>query len=107
MNTWFSDLATIETAHTSGGEMWHEFLRVTDLSVGLYVIPAGAPDPQSPHHEDEVYLVLEGKGKFTADGSTVDVDEGSVLYVAREIDHRFHDIVEDLRVLVFFAPAHT
>ena len=44
--------------------MWHEFLRVTDFSVGLYVIRAGGVDPQSPHHEDEIYFILSGKGCF-------------------------------------------
>ena len=107
MKTVFTNLATIDADHAAKGEMWHEFLRVPDLSVGLYVIPPGEPDPQSPHHEDEVYLVLAGKGLFTAADQTTAVENGSVLYVAREVEHRFHDVTEELRVLVFFAPAHT
>ena len=35
-----------------------EFLRVPDLSSGLYVLPAGADDTQQPHDEDEVYFNL-------------------------------------------------
>jgi hypothetical protein len=30
-----------------------------------------------------------------------------VLYVAAEVDHRFHDITEELAVLDFFAPAES
>jgi quercetin dioxygenase-like cupin family protein len=33
------------------------------------------------------------------------VSEGSVVFVAAEVEHRFHSITEDLVVLVFFAPA--
>jgi len=32
-----------------------EFLRVPDLSAGLYEIPAGGQDLQVPHAEDELY----------------------------------------------------
>jgi mannose-6-phosphate isomerase-like protein (cupin superfamily) len=33
------------------------------------------------------------------------VQAGSVVYVAKKLEHRFHSIEEDLTVLVFFAPA--
>jgi mannose-6-phosphate isomerase-like protein (cupin superfamily) len=38
-----------------------EFQRVPSLSVGIYVLEAGATDPQKPHHEDEVYYVASGQ----------------------------------------------
>lgn len=37
---------------------WLEFVRSADLSVGLYVLAAGAADLQSPHTEDEVYWIV-------------------------------------------------
>jgi hypothetical protein len=37
---------------------WVEQLRVPDLSVGTYRIAAGGIDGQSPHTEDEVYVVM-------------------------------------------------
>lgn len=107
MNASSIHLSEVDHAHQSAGEMWHEFLRVNDLSVGLYVIPAGGDDPQSPHHEDEVYVVLSGKGVLRAGDVEFPAEAGSILYVAKEVPHRFHDVTEELRVLVFFAPAHT
>ncbi len=100
-------LSEVDRAHKSAGEMWHEFLRVNDLSVGLYVIPAGGDDPQSPHNEDEVYVILSGKGVLRAGEEEFPAEAGSILYVAKQVPHRFHDVTEELRVLVFFAPAHT
>ncbi len=97
----------IDAAHQAAGGMWHEFLRVPDLSVGLYVIPAGGVDPQSPHREDEVYYVLSGKGMLTAGEHEYAAEAGSILYVAKHVPHRFHSVTDELRVLVFFAPAHT
>lgn len=76
------------------------------MSVGTYVILAGGVDDQSPHTEDEVYVVLSGRGRFTSGGTTVDAVPGAVLFVPAHEEHRFTDVVEDLRVLVFFAPPY-
>ena len=48
------------------GDPWVELLRVPDLSAGLYVIPAGGVDHQQPHTEDEVYVVVAGRSRFTS-----------------------------------------
>lgn len=100
------DLAAVRRdldATTAGGEPWLEFLRVADLRVGLYVLPAGGSDPQSPHAEDEVYHVIRGRATLSVDGEDLAVVPGSVVYVAAGVDHRFHSITEELEVLVFFA----
>ena len=90
-----------------GGELYLEFLRRDSLSCGLYVLEAGADDPQEPHQEDEVYLVLAGRAQLEVAGRDHPVGPGSVLFVARTAPHRFHDITERLSVLVFFAPAES
>ena len=66
---------------------------------------AGAEDTQEPHTEDEIYVVTSGRAKFTSSGETIDVAAGSVFFVAAHEVHRFHEITEDLAVLVFFGPA--
>jgi len=35
------------------------------------------------------------------------VKAGSLVFVATGVEHQFHDIEEELRVLVFWAPPHT
>ena len=77
------------------------------MSAGLYVLAAGATDPQRPHHEDEMYYVLRGSARFRAADEDRKVSSGSVLFVAAEVEHRFYDIAEELAVLVFFAPAES
>ena len=89
----------------STNKLYLEFLKVPDLSMGLYVLPAGGTDPQSPHTEDEVYYVVSGRAKILVADENRDVQAGSVVYVAKNIAHRFHSIEEDLKLLVFFAPA--
>ena len=77
------------------------------MSGGLYVLPAGAIDPQRPHHEDEMYYVVRGRARLKAGEKDQEVSPGSVLYVAAEVEHHFYDISEELAVLVFFAPAES
>jgi mannose-6-phosphate isomerase-like protein (cupin superfamily) len=89
----------------AGPKPYLEFLKEDALSMGLYVLPAGGTDGQSPHTEDEVYYIVSGRGMFLHAGENVAVQAGSILYVAAHIEHRFHSITEDLSILVFFAPA--
>jgi len=89
------------------GELYLEFLRRDSMSCGLYVLEPGADDPQEPHQEDEVYVVLAGGPGCAWPTRTRPVGPGSVLFVARTVPHRFHDVAERLSVLVFFAPAES
>ena len=74
------------------------------MSAGIYRLAAGAVDPQTPHTEDEVYYVLEGRAKIEVEDDRYDVEPGSIVFVRAGADHRFYDIESDLTVLVFFAP---
>ena len=97
----------IDAAHREAGGAYHEFMRVPALSLGLYVLDAGAIDPQTPHGEDEIYYVLEGRGRITVGDDDRPVGPGDTVYVAAGVEHRFHDIAEQLRLLVVFAPAES
>lgn len=89
------------------GTLYDEFLRVPELSVGLYRLPAGSNDPQEPHNEDEVYYVIGGSARIQIEDDSNPVGPGDVIFVARRQQHYFFDIREDLELLVFFAPAET
>lgn len=83
-----------------------EQFRTPDLSVGYYRIPVGVADPQSPHTEDEVYVVLSGRARFTGDDTgTIEVGAGDVLFVPAGEGHRFSDVTEELVTVVLFGPA--
>jgi len=84
-----------------------EFLHVPDLSMGLYALPAGGTDPQSPYSEDKVYYVISGKVMLQVGDEDRAVRPGSEVYVAKDVTHRFYAIEEELKLLVFFAPAES
>jgi len=99
------ELTQLISQRAAGNQPYLEFLKVPDLSMGLYVLLAGGTDPQSPHTEDEVYYVVSGKAQIRVADQDRAVQAGSVVYVAKNVEHRFHSIEEMLTVLVFFAPA--
>ena len=90
-----------------GGEPndWIVHLNTGDLSLGTYSIPAGGVDDQTPHTEDEIYVVTAGQATLEAGGDAVPVGPGSVLYVPASEPHHFTNVTSDLAVLVLFAPA--
>jgi mannose-6-phosphate isomerase-like protein (cupin superfamily) len=85
------------------GRPYREFLRVPDLSCGIYTLPVGAKDLQGPHDEDEVYLVIRGRGRARVNGVEQEVKRGTLLFVAATSEHSFFEIDEDITLLVFFA----
>jgi mannose-6-phosphate isomerase-like protein (cupin superfamily) len=83
-----------ETVHESPG-----------LEIGVYVLVSPEPDRQQPHADDEVYVVLEGRGVLEVEGDTVEVSRGKAAFVSAGADHRFTGY-EGLSVLVVFARPH-
>mgnify|MGYP002641347396 FL=1 len=79
-----------------------EFLRVPQLSCGIYTLSVGSTDNQSTHDEDEVYFVLKGQGTITLGGTLKPIGPGSILYVPADTEHEFASVEADLSLLVFF-----
>lgn len=98
------EIAELITANEGPDHVYAEFLTAGTLSVGLAIWPAGSVDTQQPHTEDEVYYVIEGRARITVGGEDRPVGPGSIVFVGIGVEHRFHDIDEDLKVLVFWAP---
>lgn len=99
------DIDAVRRALEAGDSHWKEFMRVEGMSAGVYRLKAGERDAQKPHTEDELYFVTKGRANFMAGENIQEVKAGSVIYVEAGRDHRFVDIVDDLEVLVIFAPA--
>ncbi|GAA2659442.1 cupin domain-containing protein [Streptomyces aculeolatus] len=97
-------LDDLEAERRANDGAYLQFLRERNMSVGLYALDAGSPDPQQPHSQDEVYVIMSGRGSVTVGDETLQVGRGCVVYVPAGVPHRFHHITEDLRVLVVFSP---
>jgi mannose-6-phosphate isomerase-like protein (cupin superfamily) len=97
--------SSLRAERQAAGRPYLEFLRRETLSAGLYELAAGAFDPQKPHGEDELYVVLEGRASLRVAGLHHPVEPDSIVFVEAGVEHRFEAIESDLSVLVFFAPA--
>jgi mannose-6-phosphate isomerase-like protein (cupin superfamily) len=103
----FFNIVDAEKLREQSGKRYLEFLRIPALSAGVYVLPAGSTDLQSPHQQDELYYVVRGRARMRAGSEDHAVSEGSVIFVAAGAEHRFYEITDELMVLVFFAPAES
>ena len=101
------EIPDVDQRRRERGRLYEEFIRRDNMSLGLYVLPAGAADPQQPHAEDEAYVVLRGRGRIRVGDEDREVGPGSVVFVPKRVEHRFHSITEELAVVVCFAPAET
>ena len=81
-----------------------EHLRTAKLSVGTYSIPTAAVDGQSPHTEDEIYVVTAGRATFVDEAGPVPVSPGATIFVAAHQEHRFVNVTDDFATVVVFAP---
>jgi mannose-6-phosphate isomerase-like protein (cupin superfamily) len=96
----FGVTPVVEKLRAAGGgyEIVHESV---GTEIGVYVLVAPEPDRQQPHEDDEIYVVLEGRGVLTVEGTEVPVQEGTAVFVEAGADHRF-SAYEHLAVLVIF-----
>jgi mannose-6-phosphate isomerase-like protein (cupin superfamily) len=106
-NAKFFSVEESEASRRIVGKRYAEFLRVPAMSAGIYVLPAGGADTQSPHQQDEMYYVVRGRARMRAGSEDQTVSAGSIIFVAAEAEHRFYEITEELVLLVMFAPAET
>jgi mannose-6-phosphate isomerase-like protein (cupin superfamily) len=90
----------------AGPNDWIVHLSSDDLSLGTYCIPAGGLDDQTPHTEDEIYVVRSGRATLKAGTGTAEVGPGSVIFVPAGETHAFTDVTEDLALVVIFAPPY-
>jgi quercetin dioxygenase-like cupin family protein len=103
----FEEIDQVMAERARRGAAYREFMRVSSMSAGLYTLDAGTVDRQSPHKQDELYYVLRGKARMRAGAEDRAVREGSVIFVAAGVEHRFYDIEEEISLLVLFAPAES
>jgi mannose-6-phosphate isomerase-like protein (cupin superfamily) len=69
-----------------------------------YYKPRG-PDLQTPHDQDELYIVASGRGTFFVGGQRVAFGRGDVLFAAAQVEHRFEDFSDDFATwVVFYGP---
>src|SRR6266481_4716570 len=76
------------------GERSVSLLRRGTLEVKL-AAPA-RPNEQTPHAQDEIYVVIRGRGVLLHNGQRDPFEPGDLLFVAAGTEHRFEAFSDDL-----------
>ena len=98
------DIAGAKDRLAAGNGGYEVVHRSPGLEIGVYVLVAPEPDLQSPHEDDEVYVVLEGRGTLEVERQQVELREGYAVFVPAGAEHHFVGY-EQLSVLVIFEKA--
>src|SRR5687767_4262543 len=106
------ELPQLQAERNRQNRPYLEFLRISEMSAGIYVLPPGGTDQQQPHREAEIYYVVSGRGRMRLleqDGKerNFTVASQQFIFVPASQEHRFHSIEEELTLLVVFAPAES
>jgi mannose-6-phosphate isomerase-like protein (cupin superfamily) len=84
-------------------ERYSVTLRHGTLELGYYS-PVGV-DPQQPHEQDEIYVIVTGTGRFLCGLDESEFGPGDALFVPAGVEHRFVDFTEDTEMwVVFYGP---
>ncbi len=81
-------VATVGNINAPEGKIFiKDLMGLTSMEVSFGSLPEGAAVPFFHKHKqnEEVYIVVSGKGIFTLDGEDVAVEAGSVVRVAPEV----------------------
>ena len=90
----------MQAVAASASERYGVLLQHGTLEIGLYA-PRGT-DPQSPHEQDEVYIIHTGSGRFELGDDVIDFAPGDALFVPAGVEHRFRDFGDDFAAWVIF-----
>ena len=77
-----------------------EVVRHGTMRAGLYM--PRPVDDQSPHDQDEIYVVMHGFGTIVRGDEATAFEPGDLLFVPAGVTHRFVDFTDDLVIWVVF-----
>ena len=81
------------------GEYFFNFLSKKSMDVGVIKLLKGQEDTQEPHSADEIYYVIKGDGTITINKEKYDIYDGKIIYIPKNVPHRFSAQTDELIVL--------
>jgi mannose-6-phosphate isomerase-like protein (cupin superfamily) len=100
MSDWLVSLAAAREALFDAERPFVTMMQNGSMSVELYA-PIGG-DSQTPHDQDELYLVASGTGMFNMAGDRRAFGPGDVIFVKAGVEHRFEGFSDDFQTWVIF-----
>lgn len=109
MSTKKCHINTVTEAEVLLPEQTQEQLRYATLfaqaSLRFVLYAPQEVDNQTPHEQDEVYVIVSGEGKFTCGMETRSFAPGDIIFVAANTPHRFLEFTDDFKTwAIFYGP---
>lgn len=102
MSNWISSAADIRALLSEGRQSFYPIANGT-MRAGLYA-PRGE-DAQTPHKQDEIYVVNRGEAMFVKAGERRECCAGDIIFVEAGVAHCFEDFSDDFETwVVFYGP---
>ena len=103
MSDWSAPLAAFLAGVEASPDRAHVGLRHGTMRVLLYA-PRDV-DRQTPHRQDELYIIQSGSGLFRKGDEAIAFGPGDLLFVEAHADHRFESFTADFAAwAVFWGP---
>lgn len=96
------DVTLLEMDKKDNSIYFLDFLQNDSFEVGILRLNPGQKDTQGPHSQDELYIVMEGKGYINMVEKNYEIRKGSCIFVPSKTQHYFHGNRERLVVLYVF-----
>ena len=104
MNEQFTIDQALDRISASEDKRYGVLLEHGTLELGYYK-PDGV-DPQNPHDQDEVYIIMSGSGYFVVEDDRQPFQAGDALFVPAFVAHRFEDFTDDFAAwVIFYGPS--
>jgi len=95
-----SVIKALQNLSDKEGETFVKVFEHGSMSVEIYR-PVNI-DPQTPHMQDELYVIISGSGDFYLNGGVSSFQQGDVLFVPAFAEHRFVNFTNDFATWVIF-----
>ena len=100
MAQWRAALADILARIEADGLRFHYPIHHGTMRVGVYA-PRGE-DLQTPHDQDELYIVVDGAGTLVRGDERIEFKPGDALFVPAGMPHHFERFGDDFVTWVVF-----
>jgi mannose-6-phosphate isomerase-like protein (cupin superfamily) len=88
----------------SDGALFIKLMEHGSMSVEIY--RPLKTDRQTPHLQDELYVIISGTGEFFNNGERSAFVPGDLLFVPAGVEHRFENFTEDFATwVIFYGPS--
>ena len=59
-------------------------------------------DTQTPHKQDEIYIIIKGHSNFYRDTERISCKKGDIIFVPAGMEHHFENFSDDFATWVIF-----